>query len=119
MCCMRSNFGHSTFHSGTVKLEKRFSRGFFFNTFYTFSKSINSQDTDNSGGRELPRFRTGHSKRLVPAMTAIIAGSRSLTTNCRLGEAKKFGTGVSGWKNMLIGGWEISLDSDHRIRQSD
>ena len=48
-CLVRSNFGHSTFHSGTVKLEKRFSQGFFFNTFYTFSKSINSQDTDNSG----------------------------------------------------------------------
>jgi len=51
---MRSNFGHSTFHSGTVKLEKRMSRGVFFSTFYTFSKTINSSDTDNSGGGVAP-----------------------------------------------------------------
>jgi len=51
---MRSNFGHSTFHSGTMKLEKRMSRGMFFSTFYTFSKSINSSDTDNSGGGVAP-----------------------------------------------------------------
>ena len=44
---MRSNFGHSTFHSGTIKLEKRMSKGLYFNTFYTFSKAINSADTDN------------------------------------------------------------------------
>ena len=43
---MRSNFGHSTFHSGTVKLEKRMSKGLYFSTFYTFSKAINSSDTD-------------------------------------------------------------------------
>ena len=66
---MRSNFGHSTFHSGTVKLEKRFSKGFFFNTFYTFSKSINSQDTDNSGSgvapiqnRSLEKARAGYDR---------------------------------------------------------
>ena len=46
---IRSNFGHSTFHSGTVKLEKRYSRGLTFTTFYTFSKAIDSQDDDNSG----------------------------------------------------------------------
>lgn len=46
---MRSNFGHSTFHSGTAQLEKRYSKGLVLDTFYTFSKSIDSQDDDNNG----------------------------------------------------------------------
>ena len=104
---MRSNFGHSTFHSGTVKLEKRFSKGFFFNTFYTFSKSINSQDTDNSGSgvapiqnRSLEKARAGYDRN--HRWLAVV------NYELPFGRGKKFGSGVSGWKNMLIGGWEIS-----------
>ncbi len=66
---MRSNFGHSTFHSGTIKLEKRMSRGLFFSTFYTLSKSLNSADTDNGGGgvapiqgRNLEKGRAGYDR---------------------------------------------------------
>ncbi len=39
---LRSNFGHSTYHSGTIKLEKRYSHGLNFMTFYSFSKAIDS-----------------------------------------------------------------------------
>jgi hypothetical protein len=66
---MRSNFGHSTFHSGTLKLEKRMSRGFFMSTFYTFSKTIDSADNDNAGGgvapiqnRNLEKGRAGYDR---------------------------------------------------------
>jgi hypothetical protein len=33
-----SNFGHNTHHSGTLRVEKRYSAGLTFNAFYTFSK---------------------------------------------------------------------------------
>src|SRR4030095_14479089 len=46
---MRSNFGHSTFHSGSLKVEKRYSTGVNFVSFYTFSKSIDQQSNDNDG----------------------------------------------------------------------
>jgi len=66
---MRSNFGHSTFHSGTVKLERRLADGMFFSSFYTFSKAINSQDSDNSGSgvapiqnRSLEKGRAGYDR---------------------------------------------------------
>ena len=41
-----SNYGHSTYHSGTVKIEKRFSKGVSFTSFYTFSKSIDEDSDD-------------------------------------------------------------------------
>ncbi len=45
----RSNFGHSTYNAGTVKVEKRFSRGLTFLGFYTFSKAIDNADSDGAG----------------------------------------------------------------------
>ena len=41
-----SNSGHNTFHSGTIKVEKRLSRGVALNSFYTWGKAINSGDND-------------------------------------------------------------------------
>ena len=40
------NFGHSTYHAGTVKLMKRFSHGFTLTSFYTRSKAIDECDND-------------------------------------------------------------------------
>jgi hypothetical protein len=38
------------------------SKGLYFNTFYTFSKAINSADTDNSGGGVAPIQNRGLEK---------------------------------------------------------
>jgi len=59
---MRSYFGHSKFHSRTIKLEKRFSRSFFFTTFYTLSKGLDSQDNDNDGSGVAPIQNRGLEK---------------------------------------------------------
>ncbi len=103
---MRSNFGHSTFHSGTAKLEKRMSQGLYFMTFYTFSKAINSADTDNAGGgvaplqnRALEKGRAGYDR-----------NHRYIgTVNWELpfGKGKKFTSGnrVAAW---LMSGLELS-----------
>lgn len=104
---MQSNFGHSTFHSGTVKLEKRFSRGMFFNAFYTFSKAIDSQDNDNSGSgvapiqnRSLEKGRAGYDRnhRFVGV----------INWELPIGRGRKFGAGMGSVTNALLGGWELS-----------
>ena len=102
---LRSNFGHSTFHSGTIKLEKRMSRGMFFSTFYTFSKAINSQDNDNDGTGVAPLQNRG----LEKGRAGYDRNHRWLATvNYELpfGAGKKWAS--SGWKKQAIGGLEIS-----------
>jgi hypothetical protein len=103
---MRSNFGHSTFHSGTVKLEKRLSRGMYFNTFYTFSKAIDSQDGDNSGSgvapitnRALEKARAGYDRnhRWIGV----------INWELPFGRGKRF-MNSGGWKQWLLGGYELS-----------
>ena len=102
---LRSNFGHSTFHSGTIKLEKRMSRGMFFSTFYTFSKAINSQDNDNDGSGVAPLQNRG----LEKGRAGYDRNHRWLATvNYELpfGAGKKWAS--SGWKKHVLGGLELS-----------
>jgi len=108
---MRSNFGHSTFHSGTVQVEKRYSRGLMFSGFYTFSKTIDSQDDDNSGNvstgpgvapiqnRGLEKARAGYDRnhRLIGVATYELP----------VGKGRHF-LNRGGFLNAVFGGYEIA-----------
>jgi hypothetical protein len=101
----RSNFGHSTFHSGTIKLDKRLSQGLMFSTFYTFSKAINSQDNDNDGSGVAPIQNRG----LEKGRAGYDRNHRWLSVvNYELpfGAGKRWAQ--SGWKKWVLGGFEIS-----------
>ncbi len=43
-----SNYGHNSHHSGTFRVEKRYSQGVTLNAFYQFGKTLN--DADDDGG---------------------------------------------------------------------
>ncbi len=103
---LRSNFGHSTFHGGTVKLEKRLSQGLLFSTFYTFSKAIDSQDTDNSGAgvapiqnRSLEKARAGYDRNHRFNFYS--------TYELPFGQGRKW-MNRGGLANAVLGGYEIA-----------
>jgi hypothetical protein len=102
---LRSNFGHSTFHSGTVKVEKRMSEGLLFQTFYTFSKAIDSQDGNNDGSGVAPI----QNRSLEKARAGFDRTHRWIATvNYELpfGAGKRWAS--SGWKKTVLGGFEFS-----------
>ena len=41
-----SNFGHNTYHSATVRVERRYRSGLFVTGFYTWSKNLTDADAD-------------------------------------------------------------------------
>ena len=45
-----SNFGHNTYHGGTVRVEKRYSAGLVLNAFYTFQKTITDNENETGVG---------------------------------------------------------------------
>ena len=103
---MRSNFGHSTFHSGTVKLEKRYSYGLTFTSFYTWSKSLDSQDNDQDGTGVAPiqmraweKGRAGFDRnhRFIAAATYELP----------VGRGRKW-MNTGGWKDYVLGGFDIA-----------
>jgi hypothetical protein len=87
-------------------MEKRMSKGLYFMTFYTFSKALDSSDSDNSGGgvapiqnRNLEKGRAGYDR----------AHRYIGTINYELpfGKGKKFLTGRMA--NAILGGLELSM----------
>jgi hypothetical protein len=100
----------STYHSLAVKLEKRFSSGLSFLSAYTYSRVIDEQSNASlgfvgGGNFRDPRYPSeekGPADFNVPQRFVL-----SLTYELPFGKGKPFFSGVNGFGNALIGGWEL------------
>lgn len=97
--------GHSTYHAGIVKLEKRTSSGLTFQSSYVFSKLITDSDNYWAGDNAMDHYN----RRLEKSI-----GLYDVTHNFKLGlvyelpfgKGKKFlSSGVAG---VVAGGWRLS-----------
>ncbi|MCC6365402.1 MAG: TonB-dependent receptor [Bryobacterales bacterium] len=99
-----SNFGHNTYHAGTLRFEKRSSKGLTLNAFYTWSKTLDNSDDDGTA--------TGisyYSRNLEKGRASYDIHHRWVTTvtyELPFGKGRKWMNG-GGIKNALLGGWEI------------
>lgn len=104
----RSNHGHSTYHASTVKLERRMTSGLMIQSFYTFSKAINSQDEDNDG----TGVASIANRRLEKAVADFNRSHRfvaAMTYELPFGRGKRWGSGGGALQNALLGDWEFSF----------
>jgi hypothetical protein len=102
---MWSNFGHSTYHAGTIKVEKRFSRGLTLTSFYTRSKAIDDCDND-----QLCTGITYYNRSLEKGRAGFDLTNRSVTYatyELPFGVGKRFLNG-GGWKDYILGGWNVT-----------
>jgi hypothetical protein len=106
----RSNFGHSTYHGGTVRLERRFASGLIFQTFFTLAKAIDSQDSDNSGSGVAPIQNRGLEKARA-GFDRPIRYFNSITYELPVGKGRHF-LNRGGWMDVIIGGWQTAWDID-------
>jgi hypothetical protein len=100
-----SNYGHSSYHGGTVRLEKRYSYGITLNTFYTYSKALNDSDTE-LGVTGI----TFYNRRLEKAVAGFDLTHRWVTTftwDLPFGSGRRF-LNTGGWANRVLGGWELT-----------
>ena len=101
-----SNFGHSSFHSGNVKVEKRMSSGLNMTSHYTWGK-VMDEAADNDGGasgityynRSLEKSRAGYD--LAHRWVTY------LTYELPLGKGRKW-MNQGGAIDYFLGGWDIS-----------
>jgi hypothetical protein len=102
-----SNYGHSSFHSGTVKVEKRMSRGFSLTSFYTFSKSID-EDSDDSAAGGL----TFYNRRLEKGRSDFDVTHRWVTYGLwelPFGRGKAWMKDANWLVNGILGNWELNV----------
>ena len=100
-----SNYGHSSFHSGTVKVEKRLSSGFSFTSFYTWGKSIDEASDDSTASGA-----TFYNRRLEKARSNYDVAHRWITYaiwEIPVGKGKKW-MNNGGWATHVIGNWELA-----------
>ncbi len=101
-----SNYGHSSYHGATVKVEKRFSGGLSFTSFYTFSKAIDEDSDDSAAGGI-----TFYNRRLEKARSDYDVTHRWVTYflwEIPFGRGRRWGSGVNKIVDGILGGWELN-----------
>ncbi len=100
-----SNFGHSTYHSATIRIEKRFSNGIGLNTFYTYSKALDNDDNESqSTGADF------YNRSLEKAQSGFNLTHRFINTvmyDLPFGKGRHF-MNRGGVLNAIFGGWELN-----------
>src|SRR5579885_36592 len=99
------NFGHSTYHSGTVKIEKRLSSGITFTSFFTRSKAIDDCDND-----QVCTGETFYNRSLEKGRAGFDVTNRSVTYvtyALPIGRGRRF-MNHGGVLDYIFGGWNIT-----------
>jgi hypothetical protein len=102
-----SKYGHSRFHSGTVKVEKRMSSGFSVTSFYTFAKATDEASDDGGAGGV-----TFYSRRLEKARSIYDVTHRWVTYGLwelPFGKGRKWMNDTNWLVNGVLGNWELNL----------
>ncbi len=122
-----NSIGKSNYNSLQVRAEKRFSNGLQFAVAYTWSHSLdlvsaaNLGSNNNSGGRYFaahPEWERGNSD--FDIRHRFVA---TYIYELPFGQGKRFGSGVGGALNQVVGGWQVSgittLSSGNRLTVTD
>ncbi|MGH9721854.1 MAG: hypothetical protein ACRD8O_16730, partial [Bryobacteraceae bacterium] len=102
-----SNYGHSSFHSGTVKLEKRMSSGLSFTSFYTWGKSIDQASDDSTASGV-----TFYNRRLDKARSNYDVAHRWITYaiwDLPFGKGRRFMSNSNLVVTKVLGNWQLAV----------
>jgi hypothetical protein len=101
-----SNLNHTTYHGGSLRLERRFANGFTMTAFHTYSKAIDETDGEGGGGityynRHLEKGRAGYDTRHHFNV--------QFTYDLPFGVGRRWLT-KGGWQDYVLGGWALSVN---------
>ena len=102
-----SNYGHTSFHSGTLKVEKRMASGFSITSFYTFAKSIDEASDDGAAGGI-----TFYNRRLEKGRSNYDVSHRWVTyalLELPFGKGRRWMNSNNWFTNGALGGWELNV----------
>ena len=102
-----SNYGHSTYHSATIRFEKRYSKGLYFSSFYTRSKAIDEASTDGAASGA-----TFYNRALEKGRSAFDVTNRWVTYvnwNVPAGKGQRWLGNSNRVVNGMLGNWMLSV----------
>ena len=100
---VRSNRDFTNYHAFEVQLKRRFARGYYFDTSYTFGKSyLSNLYTLRDGPQNARTLNTGEEGGVTHGFK--LFGGWDLP----VGKGRKFASGAPGIIDAFIGGWTVS-----------
>ena len=108
--------GNSSYHSLQVKLEKKFSKGLYLHSAYTWSKNI-TDSPSSMGGFFGTGSRNHYNRKLEKGISPVNLPHRFITAfNYELpfGPGKSFGSNATGVARKLLEGWQVNLITDYQ-----
>ena len=101
-----SNFNHNTYHSGSLRLERRLHNGFTMTSFYTYAKNLSGADNEGGGGityynRSLEKARTSYDVRHHFNV--------QVTYDLPFGKGRRW-LSQAGVLDYALGGWGLSIN---------
>ena len=98
------NNANSNYNALQVKFNQNFSNGLQFITHFTWSRALHY---DSNYFTNVPAVAYGPDDQNRP-LVWVFSG----VYNLPFGKGQKYGSGVSGWMNEVIGGWQISFTNN-------
>ncbi len=106
--------GQTNYNAGTFGVSRKFGSGFTVNASYTFAKAMSNSDTYNNGCNQMGN--PGHSADPLDPMVdwseSMFSVRHRITMNglfeLPVGRGKSLAGNVSGWKQVLLGGWALN-----------
>ncbi len=93
-----NSLGQSSYHAFQLRVEQRMAKGLTFISSYALSKNIEKNNFRNAQDTELLRQLTDFDRTHVWGISGI--------WDLPFGRGQKLGSGVPGWANHFIGGWQ-------------
>lgn len=109
--------GNTFYHAFQAKLEKRFSRGLYVLNSFTWSKAIDNAaghlETFN-GDRSRINFLDQKSERGLSSYDIPVNNVTSLIWEIPFGSGRRYGSGLGGVANAVLGGWRTTVINNAR-----
>jgi len=103
---LSSNFGHSTYHAGTVRVERRYSAGLTLLALYTWSKALNESDGD--GAASGVNYYNRRLEKGVAGYSFTHHYQTTLTWELPLGKGRPL-LNRAGLLNQIVGNWDVTI----------
>ncbi len=97
-----SNFNHNSWHSGNIKIDKRYGKGLVLNASYNLSKSLSNDDSLSYYNRQ-GKARTSYDQRHQFGAFAIY--------ELPFGKGQKW-MNKGGVMDMIFGGWKVDISEN-------
>jgi len=108
----QSSLGMGNYHSAQLTVRKRFTESLLLDFNYTLSKSIDvtsgTEDAGSWGGGFITNSWDPYQRRAVSDYDALHQVNAHGVWKLPVGRGMKYGSGMSGILDAIIGGWQIS-----------